>query len=123
MTDRAIAVLTSADFERTKKFYRYFGFVAEAEDEQCLTIRHEGVELMFFPSSLDWTGPELKLVHRGCVIRVADVAAWHARMAGTRMGWKTLGSPSLLGITDAVWPTPAFLFSDRDGNLIWVVQE
>lgn len=123
MSDRAVAVMPSGDFERTKKFYRYFGFDVAGEDEAWLTIRHEGIELMFVRSGIDWSGPEFSLVHRGCVIRVGDVAGWHARMAATRMTWKSFGSPSLLGITDSVWPTPAFLFTDRDGNLIWVVQE
>jgi catechol 2,3-dioxygenase-like lactoylglutathione lyase family enzyme len=122
MTDRAIAVLPSSDFERSWAFYRYFGFTLVARDEAWLHLRKGSVELDF--TLTERTAGDRGLVgDRLCLVRVADVAAWHAVFAGTRMRWKALGVPSLTAISSAAWGVPAFCITDRDGNLIWVVQD
>ena len=125
MTDRAVPTLPSRDLERTRKFWRYFGFEPVGEpgaDDHWLRLKRGEVEIDFRLASDDYTSDE-NLIHQSvCIIRVADVAAWHAVFANTRMGWKWL-FPSLTQPRDDLWGgLPAFCLTDKDGNLIWVVE-
>ena len=126
MTDKAVPALPSRDLARTRKFYRYFGFEpVEGEpgpDDRWLRLRRDEVEIDFHLSEIDYTHDD-HVRHQGlCVIRVADVAAWHDVFAGTRMSWKVI-FPSLTRPRDDLWGgLPAFCLTDRDGNLIWVVE-
>lgn len=124
MTDRAIPVLPSADLARTANFFGYFGFDVVAQEEDWLRLARGPVALEYHLSSLDWNGPDLMLVARLCLIRVADVVAWYAVFAESRMRWKAMGNPALTAPRDDLWGgRPAFNFKDRDGNLFWVVQD
>ena len=119
MTDRAIACLISSDMTGTAKFYHYFGFEIVSQDQGALRLKRGPVELMFLwhpeplPSDQD----------RTAVIMVDDVETWRGYFAGTRMGWKAMGRPGLTHINSGAWGAPAFNVSDRDGNMIWVVQD
>jgi catechol 2,3-dioxygenase-like lactoylglutathione lyase family enzyme len=119
-------VLSSNDLERTRNFYRYFGFEAVEEpggDDRWLTLRKGDVEIDFSLAEVDHRLDEYIRFQRMCIIRVRDVAAWHASFADTRMGWKVI-FPSLTRPRDDMWGgVPAFSITDRDGNLIWCVQD
>lgn len=119
MTDRAIACLVSSDFAATAKFYRYFGFEIVSEDESILHRAREGVEFFFFARAepLAWDKDRLT------VETVANVTAWRETFARTRMSCKAMGCPGLTQINDGAWGVPAFNVSDRDGDMIWVVQQ
>ncbi|MET1111869.1 MAG: VOC family protein [Allosphingosinicella sp.] len=126
MTDRAVPALPSRDLERTRKFYRYFGFEPVGGEpgpgERWLRLRRDGVEIDFHLSAIDYTDDDHVRHQSLCVIRVSDVAAWYDSFAGTRMGWKML-FPSLTRPRDDLWDgLPAFCLTDRDGNLIWCVE-
>ena len=126
MTDKAVPALPSRDLARTRKFYRYFGFEPvggePGPDDRWLRLRKAEVEIDFHLSDIDYTHDD-HIRHQGlCVIRVGDVAAWYESFANTRMGWKAI-FPSLTRPRDDLWDgTPAFCLTDRDGNLIWVVE-
>ncbi|HEX8063745.1 MAG TPA: VOC family protein [Allosphingosinicella sp.] len=126
MTDRAVPALPSRDLARTCKFYRYFGFEPVGGEpgpqERWLRLRRGAVEIDFHLTSIDYTNDEHRRYQNVCVIRVADVAAWHGVFADTRMGWKWI-FPSLTKPRDDLWDgLPAFCLTDKDGNLIWVVE-
>ncbi|HEY0112525.1 MAG TPA: VOC family protein [Allosphingosinicella sp.] len=127
---KAVPVLASADLERTRKFYRYFGFepVAEPicegdEEPSWLRLRREGVELDFSLTDIDYTHDDFMRFQRLAVIRVADIHSWYDVFAKTRMGWKWI-YPSLTRPRQDMWDGRwAFCLTDRDGNLIWCVEE
>jgi|GEM_PF-3166587 len=123
-TDRAIPALASRDLERTRKFYRYFGFEPIGDpqaDERWLWLKRNEVELSFYLTSVDFSDPDFAICQPICVIRVADVHAWHDVFAKTRMGWKWL-NPSLTSPRNDLWGGRwAFCLTDRDANLIWCV--
>jgi catechol 2,3-dioxygenase-like lactoylglutathione lyase family enzyme len=125
LTDRAVPALPSRDLARTRKFYRYFGFepVGEPDSEQrWLRLRRGGVEIDFHLTDLDYTDHAHRRYQSLCIIRVADVAAWYDVFAKTRMGWKWI-FPSLTRPRNDLWDgLPAFCLTDKDGNLIWVVE-
>ena len=126
MTDKAVPALPSRDLARTRKFYRYFGFEPvggePGPEDRWLRLKRGGVELEFRLSDIDYTDDRYVQHQSLCVIRVADVAAWYASFANTRMGWKWI-FPSLTKPRTDIWDgLPAFCLTDRDGNLIWVVE-
>jgi hypothetical protein len=126
LTDKAVAALPSLDLARTWNFYRYFGFEPvggePGPDDSWLRLRRGEVEIDFRRTSVDYRLGE-HIEHQSlCVIRVSDVAAWYDSFANTRMSWKAI-FPSLTRPRDDLWDgTPAFCLTDRDGNLIWVVE-
>lgn len=119
-------VLKSNDLERTRNFYRYFGFepVGEPdEDGSWMRLARGDVEIDFSLSSVDHRSDEYIQFQSVCVIRVGDVQAWYESFANTRMGWKMI-FPSLTKPRDDMWGgVPAFCFTDRDGNLVWCVED
>ena len=119
MPDRTIACLISTDFEATARFYRYFGFEAICQNETSLKLARGHLELMFLSRSVPLKWDE----DRTAIIMVDDVNAWRKYFADTRMRWKAMGRPGLTQISDGAWGCQAFNLSDRDGNLIWVVQD
>lgn len=126
MPDKAVPALPSLDLERTRKFYRYFGFEPvggePGPDDHWLRLARGEVEIDFHLSSIDYRKDEYARYQNLCVIRVADVAAWYESFAGTRMSWKVI-FPSLTKPRDDLWGgLPAFCLTDRDGNLIWCVE-
>jgi len=126
LTDRAVPTLPSRDLARTRKFYRYFGFEPvggePGPDGHWMRLRRGDVEIDFRTSSVDYRADENIRHQSVCLIRVADVAAWHEVFAGTRMGWKWI-FPSLTDPRTDLWGgLPAFCLTDKDGNLIWVVE-
>lgn len=126
MTDRAVPTLPSLDLERTRKFYRYFGFEPvggePGPDDHWMRLKRGEVEIDFRMSPVDYRSDEHILHQSVCLIRVADVAAWHEIFANTRMGWKWI-FPSLTKPRTDLWDgLPAFCLTDKDGNLIWVVE-
>lgn len=123
MVDRAISALPSRDFAKTARFFMALGFERIGEGEEWLRLQCDAMEISFWATERDWTGPELSLVDRLCIFRVADVDGWHERLSGARIRWKMAGAPSLTSIGDAAWGVPAFCFTDPDRNLFWVVSE
>ncbi|HEU0099272.1 MAG TPA: VOC family protein [Allosphingosinicella sp.] len=126
MTDKAVPTLPSLDLARTRKFYRYFGFEPvggePGPDDHWMRLKRGEVEIDFRLASVDYRSDEHILHQSVCLIRVADVAAWHAVFANTRMGWKWI-FPSLNKPRTDIWGgLPAFSVTDKDGNLIWVVE-
>lgn len=126
MTDRAVPALPSRDLAATRKFYRYFGFEPvggePGPDDRWLRLKRDEVEIDFRLDPTDYTHDNFARHQSLCVIRVADVAAWHEVFAGTRMSWKWI-FPSLAAPRDDLWDgLPAFCLTDKDGNLIWVVE-
>jgi catechol 2,3-dioxygenase-like lactoylglutathione lyase family enzyme len=126
LTDRAVPTLPSRDLERTRKFYRYFGFEPvggePGPDDHWLRLKRGEIEIDFRACPVDYTSDEHIRHQSVCLIRVADVAAWYESFARTRMSWKWI-FPSLTKPRDDLWGgTPAFCLTDRDGNLIWVVE-
>jgi hypothetical protein len=126
LTDKAVPALPSMDLARTRKFYRYFGFEPvggePGEEDHWLRLKRGEVEIDFHLTSIDYTHDDYIRHQALCVIRVADVASWHEAFAKTRMSWKVL-FPSLTRPRDDMWGgVPAFCLTDRDGNLIWVVE-
>ena len=119
MTERAVACLVSSDFAATEKFYRYLGFEAQPSLGGGLYLRRGAVELLFTARAEPLAWDE----DRVAVILVEDVAAWRTLFARTRMRWKAMGRPGLTEISRGAWDGPAFNLSDRDGNLIWIVQQ
>jgi catechol 2,3-dioxygenase-like lactoylglutathione lyase family enzyme len=126
LTDKAVPALPSRDLERTRNFYRYFGFEpVDGEprpDDGWMRLRKDEVEIDFHLTEIDYTHPDY-MRHQGiCLIRVSDVAAWHDVFARNRMGWKVI-FPSLTRPRTDLWGgLPAFCLTDRDGNLIWCVE-
>jgi hypothetical protein len=61
MTDRVVPILASRDLEKTRKFWRYFGFemISPPEDQLAhasgMRLRREGIELCFSLSEIDYT--------------------------------------------------------------------
>lgn len=87
-----------------------------------MTLRRGEVEIGFRLSSMDYRSDEHIGHQSACLIRVADVAAWRDVFAKTRMGWKWI-FPSLTNPRNDLWDgLPAFCLTDKDGNLIWVVE-
>lgn len=126
MTDKAVPALISRDLARTRKFYRYFGFEPVGGEpggqDSWLRLKRGEVEIDFHLSDIDYTHDDNIRHQVLCVIRVADVAAWHDVFARTRMSWKWI-FPSLTRPRDDIWDgLPAFSLTDRDGTLIWVVE-
>lgn len=125
MSDKAVPVLASLDLARTRNFYRYFGFEPVGEpdpDGYWLRLGREGIEIDFSLSDIDYRSDEHMRHQAVCCFRVRDVAAWHEVFANTRMGWKVI-FPSLQKVRDDMWGgVPAFLLTDRDGNLLWFIQ-
>ncbi len=126
MTDKAVPALPSLDLARTRKFYRYFGFEPiggePGPEDHWLRLKRDEVEIDFHLTSIDYTLDDHVRHQSMCIIRVADVAAWHEVFARTRMSWKWI-FPSLTRPRDDLWGgLPAFCLTDRDGNLIWVVE-
>lgn len=121
--DRAVPVLPSTNLDKTARFLRAIGFDVASSGGEWLHARRGSVEIDFSASGLDWGSPELELVARLCVVRVADVAGWHDRLSIARVRWKMMGTPSLTFISTAAWQgLPAFCLTDPDGNIIWFVQ-
>ncbi len=126
MTDKAVPALPSIDLAQTRKFYRYFGFEPvggePTPDDFWLRLKRGEVEIDFHLTEIDYTHEDYIRHQALCVIRVADVAAWHDVFARTRMSWKVI-FPSLTRPRTDLWGgLPAFCLTDRDGNLIWVVE-
>jgi catechol 2,3-dioxygenase-like lactoylglutathione lyase family enzyme len=126
LTDKAVPALPSQDLARTRKFYRYFGFEPvggePGPEDRWLRLKRGEVEIDFRLDPIDYTDDEHVRHQSLCIIRVADVAAWYDVFAKTRMGWKWI-FPSLTRPRDDLWDgLPAFCLTDRDGNLIWVVE-
>ncbi|HEX9947089.1 MAG TPA: VOC family protein [Allosphingosinicella sp.] len=125
MTDKAVPALPSRDLERTRKFYRYFGFEPVDDEpggeDNWLRLRKDEVEIDFHLTEIDYTHDDHIRHQSLCIIRVSDVAAWHDVFSRTRMGWKWI-FPSLTPRTDLWGGLPAFCLTDRDGNLIWCVE-
>ncbi len=119
MTESAVACLVSSDFAATEKFYRCFGFEARPPLGGGLYLRRGTVELMFTARAEPLAWDE----DRVAMILVEGVAAWRTLFARTRMRWKAMGRPGLTEISSGAWDGPVFNLSDRDSNLIWVVQQ
>ncbi len=125
MTDKAVPALPSLDLARTRKFYRYFGFEPvggePGSEDHWLRLKRGEVEIDFRLTDIDYRRDEYIRHQSLCIVRVADVAAWYASFAETRMSWTSI-FPSLTRPRTDLWGgLPAFCLTDKDGNLIWVV--
>lgn len=113
MTDTAIPVLASLDFDESVDFYNALGFETQGRFPDYLIVRRGTMELHFWPCR-DRTIAEAT----SCYLRVGDADGLHAE-------WRE-AAPAAGGranrIEDKPWGLREFAVWDPHGNLLKVGQ-
>lgn len=110
----AIAILPSANLDRTAAFYRRLGFDRQNRYPDYLVVVRDDLELHFADCSS--AAPillEPKNSMSACYFRCTDADRYHAE-------WRALDLPRFSAIEDKPWGLREFHFTDPDGNLIRV---
>jgi catechol 2,3-dioxygenase-like lactoylglutathione lyase family enzyme len=110
----AIAILPSANLDRTAAFYRRLGFARQNRYPDYLVAVRDDFELHFIGDKPD--GPILlkpQTSMSACYFRCDDADSLHRE-------WQPLDLPRFSTIEDRPWGLREFHFSDPDGNLLRV---
>jgi hypothetical protein len=113
LTDIAIPVLPSLDFDRTEPFYNNLGFATFYRVDDFLGVRRGRMEIHFWPCA----DPELPNAS-GCYLRVTDVDALHREMSPAVEPPARIVAPE-----DRPWGMREFYIWDPDGNLLKIGAE
>ncbi len=110
----AIAILPSANLDRTAAFYHRLGFDRQRRYPDYLTILRDDLELHFADcSSVAPILLEPRNSLSACYLRCDDADILHRE-------WQALDLPRFGAIEDRPWGLREFHFVDPDGNLIRV---
>ena len=110
----AIAILPSANMDRTAAFYRRLGFEQQRRYPDYLVVMRDDLELHFAgggPNAPILLDPSNSM--SACYFRCVDADILHRE-------WQSLELPRFSAIADQPWGLREFHFVDPDGNLIRV---